>query len=114
MILVVDDEPDMRALVCFLLEQEGYSVLSASDAEDALALAAHRGDSIQVMLTDVRMPGMGGLALAGKLSRLLPHVRPIFMSGSLSADSAGETPFLRKPFLVHEPLQAVRSRMGEC
>jgi len=113
-ILVVDDEPALRAFVTYVLAQEGYSVLSASNAEEALVLAANRGASIQVLLTDVEMPGIGGLALVGKLSRMLPQVRPIFMSGSLSVEPEVDTPFLHKPFQVRDLLQTVQSRIAGC
>ena len=110
-VLLVDDEPGIRTLVRSVLARDGYSVLSASSAEDALALADERSASIQVLLTDVCMPGMGGLELAGKLARRFPHIKPIFMSGSFNADSVGDTPFLRKPFSMHELLQTVQARM---
>ncbi|HTP32359.1 MAG TPA: response regulator [Candidatus Acidoferrales bacterium] len=110
-VLVVEDEPALLTPVSSALAQAGYSVFGASSAEDALAVAACRGDMIQVLLTDVSMPRMGGLELAGKLRRLLPHVKPIFMSGSFGPDIASETPFLFKPFLLRDLLRAVQDRI---
>jgi PAS domain S-box-containing protein len=75
-ILVVEDEDAVRRLVCRILRREGYSVLQASDGAGALEEWAEHSGEIDLVLTDVVMPGMSGRELAERL-----EVEPVFMSG---------------------------------
>lgn len=80
-ILVVEDGPSVRRLVCQMLTQNGYSVLEAADGKDALDICNRHHPSISLILTDVVMPGMSGRELAKRLLRAYPHLRFMFMSG---------------------------------
>jgi signal transduction histidine kinase/ActR/RegA family two-component response regulator len=80
-ILVVEDEQGVRDLTAKLLKLMGYTVLIASSGEEALALAqAHKG-CIELLLTDVVMPGMGGKRLAEELRRRRPEIKVLYVSG---------------------------------
>ncbi|MCC7034636.1 MAG: response regulator [Acidobacteria bacterium] len=103
-VLVVEDEEFVRELVRDFLRADGYVVLEAASAEHALGLLADSRQPIDLLITDVVLPGMNGAALAEHLSRRVPHVLTLFMSG-YPGDSmfAGETfqpgaAFLSKPF----------------
>jgi two-component system cell cycle sensor histidine kinase/response regulator CckA len=80
-ILVVDDEPAVINLVKLILEAAGYSVLAASNGQQALALFENRSHSIDLLLTDISMPGISGLELACRVSEAIPQLPVIFMSG---------------------------------
>lgn len=80
-ILVVDDEEALRKVVKRTLEAAGYRVLTASDGEEALAVCARHMDDINLILTDVVMPRMGGKALVENLVRIRPSLRILYMSG---------------------------------
>ena len=103
-VLLVEDDPRVRALVSTMLGRSGYNVLDADGGERALEIIrAHRG-SIDLLLTDVVMPAMNGRVLAERLQALSPATRVLFMSG-YSDDAimragvrAAEVGFLQKPF----------------
>jgi PAS domain S-box-containing protein len=102
-VLVVEDERAVRAVVCRALERAGYTVLEAPGPDDALALALSAG-RIDVLVTDVVMPGMSGTALAARLVASRPGMRVVFISGYTEdatirsgALPRGQT-FLPKPF----------------
>jgi PAS domain S-box-containing protein len=107
-ILVVEDEDAVRRLVEKILERHGYEVLTASRPEEALELAA-TGTPIDVLLTDVVMPGMPGTRLAEELLARLPDLRVLFMTGY--TDRPGELPeeasLLFKPFDAERLLRQV-------
>jgi two-component system cell cycle sensor histidine kinase/response regulator CckA len=79
-VLLVEDEDQVRAILRQILEEQGYHVLSASQGDEALAIAQEPGD-IQLMITDVVMPQMSGRELAERLVAERPTLRVLFMSG---------------------------------
>ena len=81
-ILVVDDDGDVRMLVKDLLEFEGYTVLTAGDAETAMRVHNDCQSVVALLLTDVVMPNINGLELADRLLQREPRLRVLFMSGS--------------------------------
>lgn len=103
-ILVVEDEPGVRSLVCAALEQLGYRVLEASLGSQALLMAERHAGPIHLLLTDVVMPQMNGPEVAARLLARRPGVKVLFMSGY--ADNAivhhsiidPGAAFLQKPF----------------
>jgi two-component system cell cycle sensor histidine kinase/response regulator CckA len=102
-VLLVEDEPAVRALVQSVLERHGYSVLVAESGAAALDLAIRDPRPIHVLLTDLVMPGMNGRDLASQVRTLRPPIKIVFMSGyaadigvDLVAD--GASVFLSKPF----------------
>jgi CheY-like chemotaxis protein len=114
LILVVDDEPEIRSVVRRLAERGGYRVTEADSAEAALGVL--RDDSIEpkLLLTDIVMPGMSGLALAAQAHQLRPSLPVIFMTGfadEFQAQLSGSV-VLRKPFKAPELLTAIQDVIG--
>ncbi|WNG55383.1 response regulator [Archangium gephyra] len=105
-ILVVDDERDMRLLLRYQLEQEGYAVTEASDGKAALRLL--RECSPGLIITDVRMPFMSGLELLREAKQVLPATEVIVATGYAEVETAiecmraGAFDLIRKPFNIHE------------
>ena len=85
-ILVAEDEDAVRGLVRRILEARGYNVLTASNGEEAIRLAATHAGSIGLLLTDVIMPGLGGVELAAQVQQLSPGIRVLYMSGYAADD----------------------------
>ena len=80
-ILLVEDEESLRTLARTMLEQNGYTVLEASGGEQAMEIARQNGCHIDLLLTDIVMPGMNGRAVAYNLSLIRPGVKVVYMSG---------------------------------
>ena len=101
-ILVAEDEVVVRNIVCVLLHQEGYQVLSAADGKEALELAREYHGTIDLLLTDIKMPRMDGVLLAEHIINERPGIRVLLMSGQISSEIREKNvrlPFLRKPFV---------------
>ncbi len=111
-VLIVDDEEGVRTSLGLILEDEGYAVRSAADAEAALELVSQ--GTFEVVLCDVRMPGRNGLDLLPDLVRLQPGATVLMMSAfgeveqALDAVRKGAYDFLSKPFQAEELLLAIR------
>ncbi len=80
-ILIAEDEPDLRELTRLFLESYGYRILAASGAEQAIELAEKFAEPIDLLLTDVIMPGMSGRQLAEKLLSKRPQTKVVYMTG---------------------------------
>ncbi|HEX2877829.1 MAG TPA: response regulator, partial [Polyangiaceae bacterium] len=80
-VLLVEDEDQVRAVIRAILTRAGYVVVEASNGDDALRLAKSASAPIHLLLTDVVMPGMGGRELAERMSKLLPTLKVLYMSG---------------------------------
>jgi CheY-like chemotaxis protein len=80
-ILVVEDDPGIRYLVTAVLAPLGYEVLAAASGEEALAMSGQRPGAIDLLLSDVIMPGMNGRELANRLRESRPVIGVVFMSG---------------------------------
>jgi two-component system, cell cycle sensor histidine kinase and response regulator CckA len=112
-ILFVEDQSAIREVASVYLVKLGYNVLSAPDGETAIRLASTHGDSIDLLVTDIVMPNMGGPELAQKLIEQYPNIKLLFMSGYPSGipegweNSAVTANFLAKPF----SLKALASRV---
>ena len=113
-ILVVEDEPMIRSMCSRVLSENGYTALEASNGEEALRLTeTHPVGMIDLLLTDVVMPRMGGIELAMNLREARPDIKILLTSGY--ADEApflpyspkdmtqDKIPFLQKPFMPSEP-----------
>jgi nitrogen-specific signal transduction histidine kinase len=111
-ILVVEDEPAVARLVKRTLESRGHSVLVAGDADDAQALLARLGPSLRLdlLVTDLRLPGRSGRALAEALRAERPDLPVIFISGY---HDEGELSFLQKPFHPQALLTLVDTALAE-
>jgi two-component system cell cycle sensor histidine kinase/response regulator CckA len=80
-ILVVDDEPEIRKLVGAMVGQYGYSALTADSGEHALKIFKSHKAPVALLITDVVQPGMSGPMLADKLSALQPDLKVLYISG---------------------------------
>jgi len=111
-ILVVEDEPAVRKLMCSTLRKAGYSILEAPGSPEALSLCESYRDPIHLVISDVIMPGMSGPELARRLASIHAETKILFVSGYTRALklSAGEQPgpLLAKPFSPHELASKVR------
>jgi PAS domain S-box-containing protein len=113
LILVVDDEESIREITRGTLEAFGYTVLTASDGTEALALYADKKNEIAVVLTDMVMPFMDGPATIRALQRMNPDVRIIAASGLGAGQRAGEgalegvSVFLNKPYTAEKLLNTL-------
>jgi two-component system cell cycle sensor histidine kinase/response regulator CckA len=117
-ILLVEDEDPLRQLARTCLETGGYKVLSVADGKSAIELVNSNPEPIDLLLTDVIMPGMSGRELANTVSQLRPGIKILFMSGytnDLIAQygvlEAG-TQLLEKPFTLYSLLDKVDNVLG--
>jgi signal transduction histidine kinase len=113
-VLLVEDDEAVRRLGRRILESAGYTVLEARSAEDALVVAADDGDRVDLVLTDVMMPGMNGFELVDRLHVDRPTLPALYMSGYAgdALDRQGVTAagrrVLEKPFSRNTLLAALR------
>jgi two-component system cell cycle sensor histidine kinase/response regulator CckA len=113
-ILVAEDEEAVRHLARRILEAGGYTVLAAAHPAQALEIAGAHSGSIDLLVTDVIMPGMSGPRLSERLSALRPGIKVLFISGYADAEIAergvlhAETALLQKPFTPEALLRRVR------
>ncbi len=117
-ILLVEDEAAVRSLAKKILVQKGYRVLEASDGAIALRVAAGHVGEIDLVLTDVAMPNLGGRGMVEELKELSPGMRVLFMSGYPKEEvfpdreTAKNTPYLQKPFTSETLFSEVRAALG--
>jgi CheY-like chemotaxis protein len=111
-ILIVEDQEATAQITRILLESWGYRVLEAHSAGEALDIFAKDGADIDLVLSDVFMPGMDGPQLAGELMRRWPGLRVVFMSG-VPGDQASHpgVAFLSKPFNPSSLSRAIRREL---
>jgi PAS domain S-box-containing protein len=114
LILVVDDEENIRQITEATLQRFGYRVALANDGTEALAVYAQRGSEIEAVVTDMAMPYMDGTALVRALKKINPKVKIIAMSGLMSAGQTAElrsqnvNAFLTKPFTAESLLTELK------
>lgn len=110
LILLVDDDAEVRSVLLAHLEDAGYRALPASSAEEALALLARHGDAVRMLVSDVSMPGMSGVELARHVRRERGDL-PILLISGYSEEPHGELQgiarFLGKPFAKTRLLEEV-------
>jgi two-component system cell cycle sensor histidine kinase/response regulator CckA len=116
--LLVEDDAAVRRSVRLTLERLGYVVLEAVDGESGLALAEEQGDTIDVVMTDLMMPGIAGREFAERLAQAWPHLPVLFTSGYTDDEvirrrlmREGQT-FLQKPFTSDQLALALQSVRG--
>jgi len=108
-ILLVEDEPAVRGLFAQALMRAGYRVLEARNGQEAMKVFDQHGDTIDLLLTDMRMPYMGGAELAQHLRSRRNTLKLICVSGyPAGTDSDVTTDFLAKPFSRDDLLSKVR------
>jgi PAS domain S-box-containing protein len=113
-VLLVEDDEQVRGLVTEVLSGAGYTVLAAADGEAALRLCQESDDRIDLLLTDVVMPGLGGREVSDRLTALYPHLKTLYMSGYTDdaivrrgVESTG-LDFIQKPFAPGDLAARVR------
>ena len=113
-ILVVDDDPAVRQVAARVLQRAGYRVLQAGEGAEALDVARGYPGRLDLLLTDVVMPGMNGRELGERLAEERPDTRMLYMSAYtedeviLRGVRVAEVNFLYKPFSLEGLTQAVR------
>jgi signal transduction histidine kinase/ActR/RegA family two-component response regulator len=113
-ILLVEDDRVVRPLVTEILETYGYAVLPAADGREAIEIAEQQAGSIDLLLTDIIMPGMNGRELADTLTTEYPALKVVFTSGypadATVRDGLSETDvaFIEKPYLPEDLARIVR------
>jgi CheY-like chemotaxis protein len=116
-VLLVEDEAGVRQLSKRILGNAGYRVLEAANGDDAERLFAEHADSIDLVVTDVIMPGCGGPELLGRLQVQAPALRVLYMSGYTEQSAAHKLgidrglPFVQKPFTAAEFVRQVRDAL---
>ena len=119
-ILVVEDEPVVRRLTVRALAERGYNVLEAEDGESALEVAREHTGDLQLLVTDVVMPGMNGKELADRLTAERPDLRVLYISGYAEHAVVRQgvlvegIAFLSKPFDLSELARTVREVLDKA
>jgi len=118
-ILLAEDNSEVRALAQSVLRRAGYEVLTAVDGEQALHLGLEHGGRLDLLLSDLVMPGLRGEELWLRLREERPDLKALFMSGYPADDvvramiERGDIEFLPKPFSNNQLLRKVREVMVE-
>ncbi|WP_430884786.1 sigma-54-dependent transcriptional regulator [Fusibacter sp. JL216-2] len=111
-ILIVDDENNILNMLERVLKHDGYSVLTASSGDLALNLIDRY--AVDIVLTDIKMPGMDGMELLTKIKEKDPYIKVLLMTAFATLDTAiealkaGASDYIRKPFNIDEVLESVR------
>ncbi len=116
-ILLVEDEPAVRALACRALREAGYHILEAPDGESALKLSDGFAGDIHLLLTDVVMPGMDGIQLSREVTARRPGIEALFLSGypdrNLSGtDAIPEDRLVMKPYNIERLIQRIQKLLA--
>ncbi len=118
-VLLVEDDESVRGLARTTLERHGYTVLVAKNGPEALMLLEQHQGIVELLLTDVIMPGMNGRELSERLQQHVPNLKTIYMSGYTDNVLAThnvlgpDTFFIQKPFSVREFLVTLREVLGK-
>jgi two-component system cell cycle sensor histidine kinase/response regulator CckA len=118
-ILLVEDEDAVRGLTSRILEKQGYRVIAAQHGREAMDIATKEEGHIDLVLTDIVMPGMNGRGLVERLAGIRPRIKSLYMSGYTDDDIVRRgfiepsKSFLQKPFTSEALLQTVRKVLDE-
>ena len=117
-ILLVDDEQSVRSIVIKILRRANYNVLEADGGESAIAVSESHAGTIDLVISDLYMPGLHGPAVAERLSAVRPGLKVLFISGYADNDVVGRTGvppgsnFLQKPSSGQDLRAAVNAALG--
>ncbi len=118
-VLLAEDDVRLRRIAVQLLEEHGYTVLSAEDGPHALEQLKAYDGAVHLLLTDVVMPNMGGREVAERVKEMRPDTKVLFMSGYTDDEvlrerlSTGDIAFLQKPFTAESLAVAVRTVLDD-
>jgi CheY-like chemotaxis protein len=116
-ILVADDEAHIRAVARLALEKAGFTVLTAADGQEAVAVFREHAQTIRAVLLDLTMPHLDGAATISELRRIQPDVRVVLSSGYTEEDATRHftdrdlTGFLQKPYTLKDLLVTMRGAL---
>ena len=105
-VMIVEDKPEVRQMATRALREGGFAVVEAGDGVQALDLLADGHADVNLVVTDLALPNMDGLVLAGELRRLRPSIPVLFMTGYTSDESVRRTATLRGHPLIEKPFTA--------
>jgi signal transduction histidine kinase len=123
-ILLAEDDSDVRRLIADVLTRAGYSVIAAEDGDEAVEKFIYNKDSIEFLLLDVKMPKKNGIGVYEEISRMVPGIKVLFMSGYAEESEGDEwvsdkqlpmkegIELLYKPLVPDEILRRVRQILG--
>lgn len=118
-VLVVDDEEDLRDIMRRMLERKGFQTLVAGDPQQAVDTCKEHVGQINLLLTDLSLPGGSGSDLAREASALRPEMRVVYISGlprEIALDQGligDDARLIRKPFTSDALVETVRSALAE-
>ena len=118
-VLVVDDHDPTRQTITRMLEAGGFEVVQASSGNEALACLSRESDDIDMVLSDVTMPGMTGIDLSYQIRELYPSMPVAIVSGDVSElersiIGRAAVPFIKKPFHAESLYSAVREAIAKA
>ena len=114
---MVDDEPHIRAGAVHVLERTGFTVLTAADGREAVAVFLQHAPTIRAVLLDLTMPNMDGAATARELRRIRPEVRIVLSSGYTKEEATRQftdrdlVGFLQKPYGLKDMVATIRTAL---
>jgi DNA-binding response OmpR family regulator len=114
-IMIVEDEEMLRELLSTFLEEEGFQVYQAEDAEQAIQLFKDRPEEIKVVLTDMGLPRMGGWEMASELRSIKSDIRILFSSGYFDPQvrakliTEGGVDFVQKPYVLENVVKTINA-----
>lgn len=118
-VLVVDDEDSVRSVAKIILEDSGFSVLTAADGQHGVELFREHADDIRVVLLDLTMPRMDGRQALREIRRIRPDVRVLLSSGYDEGEAGDElagnrvTAFIQKPYRAEQLLRRIQAMLAE-
>ena len=109
LVLIADDNAQLRRLACRVLEKAGYETCTAADGREALELYKERQSEIRLLILDLIMPEMNGQDVAAEVRKLSDDVRILFVSGYVPEETQRELkePIIRKPYTINELMDAL-------
>jgi len=112
-VLVVDDDPSILCLIEELLSANEYQTILASSGEEALEIASKQ-NSIDLLLTDIDMPGINGIVLAKQFCNLHPQIKVLFMSGCIAPSTlfsilGKKVAYLKKPLRINVLIEMIKA-----
>ena len=117
-VLVVEDEDTIRTILRITLQARGFNVLAAGSGEEALELSQGHAAAIDLVITDLLMPGITGSELVAQLIPVRPSLHVIYISGypgpdtTLPSGGTGKVVFVPKPFTPNQLMEVVRNVLG--